>query len=160
MIHKNMQMIEGMINRHDYEEYVGLCKKNDVQIRDKQQFSMGIGTLEVGRTTYPDLSWQDAYTQMFKDINAQDKAECCGNEKKDKPLPSLVNRAKTYAKAQIDHTRAGRQLVAKAEYLKRLTTCSGCSRLNNDWNCSHPKCGCQMKVKAEWAEQICHDNNW
>ena len=173
-----MDMIKGMVNRYDYDEYVSLCEKKGVKSNDKYSFYKGIGYLYGALSKYPDLGWQKAYTKILMDMAeqpAKDK-ECGGGdktEKKDKPIevkieieaekikiPPLSKRIVNYGKAQVEHTLAGRKLITKNEFLRRLSICSSneCGYFRDDWTCL--KCGCPMKTKAEWAEQVCRLNKW
>jgi len=169
MINKNMSMIKQMQNIYDYDEYVSLCKKNDIEPNDLNRFCMGIGTLMCGRNKYPELDWQEAYIQTFEDMNAQEKKErpaqpmtkkkssCCGQG--EKKSPSMLKKAKNYTKTMAAWVKAGMPRVNMNTYANRLLVCSDCEELIKDAECS--KCGCPMKDKAIMdMDNLCELNKW
>jgi len=155
MINNNMEMMQSMNNLSDYDEYMELCKKNNIMPRSLNQFCMGIGTLIYGLNKYGKGDWQSAYTKAFQDINEQDDKDCY-REKEDKPLPTMLTQAKNFAGAVIEHIAHG---MKEAEnYEERISFCDACSEFRSDERCA--QCGCFMKVKAKWAEKKCPLNKW
>lgn len=76
--------------------------------------------------------------------------------------PSLATKAVNFGRAVVSHARAGFPTVDDAIYQARLDTCHACPNLVlPGWICGGPKgCGCNLKLKARWAEQKCPLSKW
>ncbi len=156
MINNNIEMIQGMKEPFDYEEYVSLCKKSSIPDVGLNAFIMGRGVIERAKYKYPDMDLQEAYRKVFQDIGEQDKAECCGEAVEDKPLPPLSQQMKNAGVAIVNHAKGG---FKKADnYDERVAICESCEFLRSDKRCS--KCGCFMKEKAKMAKEKCPINKW
>jgi hypothetical protein len=72
--------------------------------------------------------------------------------------PTIWQRGVNLGKALVSHAWAGAPSTPPEEYQARLKACLGCEYHSGDdkslW-CMHPKCGCNMNVKAGWREQTC-----
>ena len=71
--------------------------------------------------------------------------------------PSNTKKAWNFAKAVAKHAKAGFPTVSDEEYKLRELACSVCNHLNNN-SCN--LCGCNLSVKAAWAEQECPIDRW
>ena len=151
LINNNFDMIKGMDNLFDYDEYVALCNEKEIPIRPLGNYLHGVGVLQYSLNKYGG-DWQEAYLKGFNDVNNQDSADTqtCGDK-----LPSLPQQAKNLGQAVISHAING--FKQADDYENRIAICEGCERFKND-KCL--ECGCFMKVKAKWAEQSCPINKW
>ena len=161
MINGNMEMMKSMVNIFDHAEYEAKCKEAQIPINYLQQYSMGVGMLMMGRTKYPELDWQDAYTKMFADMNAEVEAfthvpGAC--DKKEEHLPSKLKQASKLLKATVSHVGNGMKSVNEEEYARRLCICDKCPELLKGRRCA--KCGCFLEVKAKWEPSKCDINKW
>ena len=168
MINNNMNMIRQMNNIFDYDEYISKCKVNNIQIRDLSSFCVGIGTLMVGRSKYPELDWQEAYLKAFHDSNEQDEEEinlhnsiadnsCC-NKKNKKPL-GLIATGKNLISATKEYVSKGMSNVSHEEHLRRLAVCKDCEWIKDGFQCG--QCHCFMGIKAGWdIKDSCKLNKW
>lgn len=162
MINNNIKMIQKMKRPFDYEEYLFLCSTHKIEPVDEQRFCSGMGLLERAKIKYSTLNLQEAYIKVIQDRNdmhnKDKKKECC-SKNKDKALPPLSKQIMSYAKNQALWVLAGKPVVSKDKFLRRLSICIKCDKLNNDWNCS--ECGCPMKEKAERdMKELCTLNKW
>ena len=169
MINNNMDMIKQMSSLFDYEEYLALCEKHEVEARDLQQFYQGMGALKGAILEYPDMDWQEAYTKRFQDIvKSQEshlhqesseptvsKTKCCG--KRDEK-PSVVKKGFNLIKATTEHIITGMKHVPRSVFIQRLERCKDCPSLQDGFVCK--ECGCYMGIKASWADQKCKLNKW
>ena len=170
MINNNMGMLKQMNNIFDYAEYVSMCKIKDTQMQDLHSFCVGIGTLMVGRSKYPELGWQEAYLKAFHDSNEQDEEEinlhnsiadkkCCGDKEKDERPLGLIEAGKNLIKATKEHISKGMSHVPHEEHLRRLAICKGCEWVKDGFQCG--QCHCFMGIKAGWdIKDGCKLNKW
>jgi hypothetical protein len=84
-------------------------------------------------------------------------------------LPSLWTQAVNFAGAVVTHVAAGMPVLDQAGVEARLRICetSGpdgapCANLIlPDWRCGGVNgCGCWLKEKATWADQVCPLGKW
>jgi hypothetical protein len=158
MINKNMDMIKQMEDLFNYEEYVSLCEKNKVKPATKQQFAMGMGSLGMARSYYPDMDWQAAYIKIFKDFSEQDTSKCsdCGNEEKEK-FPPIMQQGKNLIRTLKEHVKNKGKLVDNEEYDRRMSACRQCKRFQGK-RCL--ECGCYMETKAYMEAARCELKKW
>ncbi|MCK5612986.1 hypothetical protein KAR91_64525 [Candidatus Pacearchaeota archaeon] len=168
MINNNMKMIKQLKNIPDYEEYVSLCQENDIKPNDLNRYCMGVGMLSVALFKYPDLKWQEAYTNIMTDMNTPNEIKkkeengCCGGKKKEpideKPL-GLIATGKNLLKSTTEHISKGMKSVPHEEHLRRLSICKDCEWIKDGFQCG--KCHCFMGIKAGWdIKNICKLNKW
>ena len=138
-----MNMIKQMVNLFDYEEYVSLCKKNDISSNDLNKYCMGIGMLSVAKFRYPDLGWQEAYSRTIQDMNTKDEVEkkekngCCQDKDKkvEKPL-GLIEAGKGLLADTGEHIANGLKHVSEEEYQRRIAICGEpCDELREGFRC-------------------------
>lgn len=67
--------------------------------------------------------------------------------------PNLIDQAVGFGKAVVDHVMAGMPEVDDETYYARLGECEKCPLRAAGWKCKG--CGCELLVKARWAEQRC-----
>lgn len=80
---------------------------------------------------------------------------CCGRGKKS---PSMVKKAKNYAKTMARWVKAGRPIVSVKVFADRLVICGGCESLKG-YECM--ECGCPMDSKAKMnIDKLCELNKW
>lgn len=76
-------------------------------------------------------------------------------------LPSLQERAIHLAVATGKHILDGMKRVSLEEYKKRIDICNNCPRnWMKDGLCYHPKCGCNITIKAWWNSEECPEKFW
>lgn len=79
----------------------------------------------------------------------------------EKPVsgPPLLRRAVNFLSATIQHAMAGLPIVSDAQAEERLSICRSneCGQYRDD---SCMKCGCNLPLKAKWAEQKCPEGRW
>ena len=93
--------------------------------------------------------------------------------KLERKAPSLVRKGVNYAKAVVDHRRAGKPIVPQLVVEKRFAICreNSCGLFqridDNSGTCLHESCGCGLKrvnlegkSKLEWGEQKCPMSLW
>lgn len=77
--------------------------------------------------------------------------------------PSLIEKAKNFAKAAMDHVKAGMPIASDEEIEKRFSICQTCEFLKNN---ACTKCGCPVNrekkfiSKLAWADQKCPIGKW
>lgn len=168
MINNNIDMIQSMVKPFNYEEYVALCKKNNIQAVDLNRFCLGMGTLAVAKVRYPGMDLQEAYSKTFQDMYAQvevigdkevtkpKKSSCCGQD--NKKSPSLRSKVKNYTKTMARWIKAGRPIVDMETFAKRLIVCGTCESLKS-YECT--ECGCPMDSKARMdIDKLCELKKW
>lgn len=73
--------------------------------------------------------------------------------------PGLLRRAANFAKAAIQHAATGAEKAPEAAQALRLAICANCPLKIVEpvlgEVCTHPDCGCVLKIKASWADQKC-----
>ena len=165
MINNNMEMVKNLKNSFDYKEYVQACKSEGIEPRDLNSYCMGIGILMVGLEMFGKKDWQDSYTKVYAEMRKEDakpkvknpKSSCCGGG--EKKSPSMIKKAKNYAKTMAKWMKAGRPKVSTAVYAERLGICATCGECIRDEECSI--CGCPMRDKAMMGlEKLCELNKW
>jgi|GEM_PF-1228720 len=85
---------------------------------------------------------------------------CCGG---DAPrLPGLATLAANAAVAVATHVAHGMPSAPDDVHEARLKACETCPNLIlPDWRCGGMGgCGCYLKTKARWAEQVCPLGKW
>jgi hypothetical protein len=108
------------------------------------------------------LTARDIETRSIKDLEfiannqKRDHSEgCCGQGKKS---PSMLKKAKNYAKTMARWIKAGRPIVELRELASRLSICGGCASLKG-YECT--ECGCPMDSKAKMnIDKLCELNKW
>lgn len=73
-------------------------------------------------------------------------------------LPPLLTRAANFAGAAVAHVAAGLPQASPELKAARLAVCGGCDQYLASGACA--LCGCNMAVKAGWAEQRCPLGKW
>jgi hypothetical protein len=68
------------------------------------------------------------------------------------PKPGLVRMALNLAGAVKDHVLAGMPKVDDGTYEQRRGVCAACPNLDGE---SCGACGCDLGIKARWADQSC-----
>ena len=165
MINNNIEMIRQLENIPDYDEYVALCKKNNIPSNDLNKYCLGVGMLSVARFRYPDLEWQEAYPKIIQDMNTPQEIEkkeengcCLSKEKDEKPL-GLIATGKNLIKSTREHISKGMSHVSSDEYIRRLTICKDCDWIKEGFQCG--QCHCFMGIKAGWdIKNACKLNKW
>ena len=71
----------------------------------------------------------------------------------DPQQPGVIRRAMNFARAAAEHIRTGRKLVSDEVRAERLSVCQSCPLLVGGI-CSHPKCGCPVKVAREFIDKL------
>lgn len=171
MINNNMEMIRQLSNLGDYEEYLRLCHKTKVVPASERMYSHGIGVLIRGLIKYPELSWQEAYMQMYKDFTKEadgdtsdnvvteetrEPKRCC--DQGEKKSPSMIKKAKNYVITMKAWIKAGMPVVDITTLANRLSICGKCESLK-DYECI--ECGCPMDAKAKMdMKNLCELNKW
>lgn len=75
--------------------------------------------------------------------------------------PSLIEKAKNFATALVEHISTGRHVVSKRVYELRLSKCVECAYYDSDRVvCKHSSCGCNLKTKSWWESQKCPLGLW
>lgn len=69
----------------------------------------------------------------------------------------LIDKAVDFTKALANHAWAGFPILSDEDTEARLAVCHDCPKYN-ERTCS--LCGCNMRVKASWAEQKCPLGKW
>lgn len=80
------------------------------------------------------------------------------NPNKTQDSPSLFKKAINFGKALVDHALSGFKTLNDEEYKKRIDICNSCEFLSESKSCN--KCGCNIELKAKWAEQECPEKKW
>ena len=174
MINNNFDLIESLKNPIDYDEYSSACIEKRVEVLSYDRFCLGIVSYNRAKKVYPNLPIQEAYMKVFQNINAKaetiqaeekekakteplKKESCCGGGKK--KSPSMIRKARNYAKTMARWIKAGRPVVSLSALAQRLSICGKCESLIKDRECS--ECGCPMIVKAEMdIDRLCELNKW
>ena len=165
MINNNMDMIKELKNIFDYDEYVALCEKKDIPSNDLSKYCLGVGMLSVALFRYPALEWQEAYSNIIRDMltpqerEKKDENGCCLGDKKDEKPLGLIETGKNLLKATKEHISKGLSHVSPDEYVRRLTICKDCEWIKEGFQCG--QCHCFMGVKAGWdIKNGCKLNKW
>lgn len=85
--------------------------------------------------------------------------------------PSLGQKAVNFAKAAIEHAKAGNPTVSEEKMKERLAICKACPLFKPNDNkaggvCTHSSCGCGIQDnlnylnKIAWADQECPTGLW
>jgi hypothetical protein len=69
----------------------------------------------------------------------------------------LLDRARNFGQAVVDHVRLGLPMVDQQEKARRLSICQECDHYFDN-TCR--RCGCRLDIKAGWAEQSCPEGKW
>lgn len=69
----------------------------------------------------------------------------------------MIQKAINFASAVAHHVAAGLPRLSEDETAARLAVCQGCPQFH-DRTCA--LCGCNMRIKASWAEQDCPLGKW
>jgi hypothetical protein len=79
-------------------------------------------------------------------------------------MPPFFRLAANFAKASAAETASmvsGDPPVAPEERDRRFALCRECPRFMPDSErCSHPKCGCFLRIKTAWRSQKCPEGKW
>ena len=87
--------------------------------------------------------------------NSKPKDGCCGQSKQS---PSMIKKAKSYAKTMARWYKAGSPIVSLRVFADRLVVCGRCDSLKN-YECT--ECGCPMDNKAKMGiDKLCELNKW
>lgn len=73
--------------------------------------------------------------------------------------PSLFQKIVNLSRAVTQHVAAGLQHTDEETVKYRLEICHTCDRFNPTHSTCRV-CGCNMTIKAKWAEQRCPINKW
>ena len=126
MINNNMSMIKQLNNIFDYDEYVALCKENNLPSNNLGKYCMGVGILSVALLKYPELSWQDAYNKIIMDMNTKEELDkrdangcCLKKDSEEKPL-GLIDTGKSLIRSTAEHITTGMKVVSDEEYRRRF----------------------------------------
>lgn len=78
----------------------------------------------------------------------------------DQPVeqPGLLQKAKNFAGAVVQHVAGGMKNVDNETYRIRLEVCAKCPHFMGGMTCA--VCGCNMNIKARWADQDCPQKRW
>lgn len=79
------------------------------------------------------------------------------------PMRKMVRNAAAAALQTVRQVAAGMPLlVSSDEAERRRTICEGCQKWfrASDYRCSHPGCGCRMRLKTWLYSQQCPAGNW
>jgi hypothetical protein len=121
--------------------------------------------LSVALFRYPDLEWQEAYSNTIRDMSTpqerekKDKNGCCPDGKKDEKPLGLIETGKNLLKATKEHISKGMSHVSPDEYVRRLTICKDCKWIKEGFQCG--QCHCFMGIKAGWdIKGGCKLNKW
>jgi hypothetical protein len=90
--------------------------------------------------------------------------------RKEKP-PTILQQAKNFAKAAVQHVACGRPQATDDQVAIRFEICQGCELFKDTQDgtgrCLHPSCGCSLKKvgvkglnKLRWADQACPLKKW
>jgi hypothetical protein len=77
--------------------------------------------------------------------------------------PSMLQKARNFAAAAVQHAAAGMPMCSEDEISRRYSICQGCEHLR-DGACT--KCGCPVVrkkaylSKLSWADQSCPIGKW
>ena len=89
----------------------------------------------------------------------------CSYANKSDCKPSLLTQAVNFGSAILSHIGGGLKTVPQEEFERRLNICktsgpegSPCEHYRGDNKCG--LCGCNMDIKANWAEQKCPVGKW
>jgi hypothetical protein len=74
--------------------------------------------------------------------------------------PGILQKAVNFTKAAFNHLKHGLTILPPEKSQERLNICHSCEMFDGKNTCRHKKCGCQLSVKATWAEQECPLNKW
>lgn len=80
-------------------------------------------------------------------------------------VPGAAQRVANFAAASREHVKSGLALVSDEVRDQRLATCQACP-LYDGTICTHPKCGCPIKLKRSWFDKLswksstCPLNKW
>lgn len=74
-----------------------------------------------------------------------------------RPDPSLLEKAKNFATSVTQHVVAGLPRLSEKDVDARLAVCQACPQFDGH---SCRLCGCNMRIKASWAEQKCPLGKW
>lgn len=72
-------------------------------------------------------------------------------------FPSVTQKIANFAQAVVTHAAAGFPRLSEEETASRLAVCHECPQFH-DRTCI--LCGCNMKIKASWADQKCPLGKW
>jgi hypothetical protein len=76
-------------------------------------------------------------------------------------LPPLIVRLKNFATAFAKHLAAGGKKLDKEATQERLSICEGCEHKTTYFMANVCGiCGCALKLKASWPEQVCPIKKW
>lgn len=73
--------------------------------------------------------------------------------------PSLLQKAVNFTAAAIGHVMAGLPVLSDEKTQERLEICRS-NQCGNYKDGSCRKCGCNLPLKARWAEQKCPEGLW
>lgn len=97
------------------------------------------------------------------DQSAPHRGRCGCYATRTPPLPTLRQRAASFATAAAQHVAAGMPLADQAEIDRRFAVCQQCEHYDGT-ACS--QCGCPVvrernwRSKLSWAEQSCPVGKW
>lgn len=111
-------------------------------------------------------------TRVEKYENLRNPCMCNGvvwpkaDPRRDLVEPSLIRKAKNYARAATTHVATGSRLCTDEQVAERFAICQDCPLFKPISEgvgvCTHKTCGCSLKKvgvkgknKLRWAEQIC-----
>ena len=66
---ERMNIILAMLNKYDYEEFIGLCSRKSIAAFSIAEFAQKIGMLEVATYQFPQLSPAEAYNKFIENMN-------------------------------------------------------------------------------------------
>jgi hypothetical protein len=80
----------------------------------------------------------------------------------DQQPPNMLQKTINFTKALAKHIQTGRIILPPEKSEERLNVCRSnmCGMFNGVNKCNHKKCGCNLKVKASWADQDCPMGLW
>jgi len=73
--------------------------------------------------------------------------------------PSIFKKAINLSWAVASHILAGLPTVDDKDYEARLNVCNSCEMRKGN-TCMHPRCGCNLSLKAWWKDQKCPLDKW
>lgn len=112
--------------------------------------------------------WPEGFdAQAF---TAARRAETAARTGKAAP-PSLAGRARNFARAYVQHRKAGSPKATDEQVAARFAVCQSCELFTPKGEgqgiCSHKSCGCNLKRvglaglnKLRWADQACPVGLW